>query len=110
MRPPGRLPAVRRRAAPDAHRDAPDEPTAEIVLSLHSLGRNFSGVLALSGYFAEREQDDDGRRISGLPRMIAERPLSFTYAEKFEDISRRVTEWTEMALNIGLEELRRVLF
>ena len=92
------------------HRDAADEPTAEIVLSLHSLGRNFSGVLALSGYFAEREQDDDGRRISGPPRMIAERPLSFTYAEKFEDISRRVTEWTEMALNIGLEELRRVLF
>ena len=92
------------------HRDAPDEPTAEIVLSLHGLGRNFSGVMALSGYFAEREQDGDGRRISGPPRMIAERPLSFAYTETYEDIARRIAEWTEMALNVGLEEFRRVLF
>lgn len=81
----------------------------EIVLSLHSLGRNFSGVVALSGYFAEREFDSQGRSVIGPIREISERPLSFAYREDIGDVQHRVTEWLEMALNVALEYFRREL-
>lgn len=91
------------------HRDVSDDQTAEIIISLHSLGRTFSGVLAFSGYFAERDLDDDGRRVSGPLRLIADRPISFTYAETFDNIRSRCSEWLEMALNVALEEFRQTL-
>jgi hypothetical protein len=81
----------------------------EIVFSLHSLGRNFSGVLALAGYFASRELDADGRRGSGPLREIAERPLSFSYNEDLTKVRSRVVEWMDMALNVALEQFRREL-
>jgi hypothetical protein len=91
------------------HRDVSDDQTAEIIVSLHSLGRTFSGVLAISGYFAERDLDDGGRRVSGPPRLIAERPVSFTYAESFDNIRARCVTWLDLALNVSLEEFRKTL-
>jgi Fic family protein len=91
------------------HRDAGDDQTAEIIISMHSLGRTFSGVLALSGYFAERDLDSEGRRVSGPPHRIADRPASFTYAEEYHEVARRVKDWIDMALNIALEAFRRNL-
>jgi Fic family protein len=91
------------------HRDVSDDQTAEIVVSLHSLGRTFSGVLAISGYFAERDLDDGGRRVSSPPLLIAERPVSFTYAEAFDNIRARCVAWLDLALNVSLEEFRKTL-
>ena len=85
----------------------PESEASEIVLSLHSLGRNFSGVLALSGYIAEREITDLGTSTSGPPRRLSDRPLSFTYAEEFSDLEGRARDWVDMALNVALEEFRR---
>jgi Fic family protein len=90
-------------------RDGSDDQTIEIVVSLHSLGRAFSGVLAMSGYVADRDRDDDGRSVTGSPRLIAERPLSFTYAETEEAVEQRCKEWLDMALNIALESFRKSL-
>jgi Fic family protein len=81
----------------------------EVVLSLHSLGRKFAGVLALSGYFAEREFDPQGRSVTGPIRQIADRPLSFAYREKPDDVRARVADWLDMALNVSLEHFRREL-
>jgi hypothetical protein len=90
-------------------RDESNGQSIEIVISLHSLGRTFSGVLALSGYVADRDRDDDGRSITGSPRRIAERPLSFTYAEAPENVHQRCRDWLEMALNVALESFRKSL-
>lgn len=90
-------------------RDGSDDQTVEIVLSLHCLGRSFSGVLALSGFIADRDRDDDGRPTMGAPHEIAERPLSFTYAEAFETVRQRCQEWLDMALNMALERFRKTL-
>lgn len=89
------------------HRDISDDQTAEIIISMHSLGRTFAGVLAMSGYLAERDLDDVGRRVSGPPRRIAERPVSFTYAESFDNIRSRCSGWLDSALNVALEEFRK---
>lgn len=90
------------------HRDVSDDQTAEIIISMHSLGRSFSGVLAISGYFAERDIDE-GRRVSGPPRLIAERPVSFTYAESYDNINSRCSAWLDMAINVALENFRKTL-
>jgi hypothetical protein len=45
----------------------------------------------------------------GAPHEIAERPLSFTYAEAFETVRQRCQEWLDMALNMALERFRKTL-
>lgn len=91
------------------HRDASDDQTLEIVLSIHGLGRTFAGVLAVSGYFAERDLDPDGRSVSGPPHRIADRPVSFTYTESYDAIRPRVQDWVDSALNVALAALQRRL-
>jgi len=90
-------------------RGGSDDQTVEIVVSLHCLGRSFSGVLALSGFIADRDRDDYGRPTMGSPHEIADRPISFTYAEAFENVRQRCQEWLDMALNITLERFRKTL-
>ena len=90
-------------------RNGSDAQTIEIVVSLHCLGRIFSGVVALSGYVADRNRDDDGQTVIGAPRRIAERPLSFTYAETAENVLPRARDWLDMALNVALESFRKSL-
>ena len=84
-----------------------DEEYDELVISLHSLGRDFAGVLALNGYFAERELDAGGRSFSGPIHDVADGPLSFTYNESKDVIHRRVQNWLEMAINVSLEQFRK---
>jgi len=79
------------------------------VISIHSLGRNFSGVLALAGYFAERELDSEGRSVSGPMYHVADGPLSFTYSENLAEIENRVRDWLDMAINVALEHFRKEL-
>jgi Fic family protein len=89
--------------------DGSDDPTAEIVLSLHSLGRDFAGVLVLSGFIADRDQDDTGRSVTGPSRPLADRPLSFAYSEPEQNVRSRCQDWIEMALNVALEDFRKSL-
>ncbi|MSP02971.1 MAG: Fic family protein [Acetobacteraceae bacterium] len=91
------------------HREGADDQKIEIVISLHGLGRTFSGVLTLSGYVADRDRDEDGRGVTGTPRPIADRPLSFTYAEAAENVRQRCQDWLDMGLNVALESFRKTL-
>ena len=86
-----------------------DGQSVEMVISLHSLGREFSGVLVMSGFVAERSRDDDGRFVTNEPRKVSERPLSFTYAEPIEQVKERAKEWLDDAVNVALENFRGIL-
>jgi Fic family protein len=86
--------------------DQTDRVMSEIVISLHSLGRQFTGVLALTAYFARRFLDEEGRSLSSSPRPLAERALSFSYLEKEDDVARRTRDWLDAALNVGIEHIR----
>jgi Fic family protein len=82
---------------------------AEIVLSLHPLGRPFSGVMAANAFFARRDVDEDGRSDTGPIASLAKTPFSFTYREKVPEIERRFAIWLNEVLAIGMEEWRRQL-
>lgn len=85
-----------------------DEDHSEIVVSLHSLGRQFTGVLALTGFYAERVREED-RTVSTRPKRLAERSLSFSYLEAEENVTSRLIVWLEGMLNMGLAEFQKTL-
>jgi Fic family protein len=81
----------------------------EVVISLHSLGRHFNGVLVLSAYFATRMLDEANHSVTLEPKTIADRSLTFSYMESEANVNERVREWTDKALNMGLAELLQTL-
>lgn len=81
----------------------------EIVISLHSLGRQFNGVLILSAYFATRMLDEANHSVTLDPKSIADRSLTFSYRESKANVAERVREWTSRVLDMGLAELLRTL-
>ena len=83
-----------------------DQTVDEIVISMHSLGRHFTGVLVLTAYFARRFLDEDNRSVASNPHRLADRSLTFSYREGQDNISARVQEWTNDALNLGLAQLQ----
>jgi Fic family protein len=82
---------------------------AELVISVHALGRPFAGVMAVNGYFAKREPGEDGRSDTGPPMPLTKAPFSFAYTENKPDIQRRFQNWLDEVLAVGLEEWRRQL-
>lgn len=89
--------------------ESDDRNVNEIVISMHSLGRHFTGVLVLSAYFATRFLDEDGRSITLTPHRLAERSLTFSYREDEENIATRASEWTNSVLDMGLAQLHSVM-
>ena len=86
-----------------------DQNVQEIVISMHSLGRQFTGVLVISAYFATRFLDEDNRSVALHPHRLADRSLTFSYHEAEENISDRVKEWTGSVLDMGLAQLQATM-
>lgn len=91
------------------HRDEEESKVNEIVFSIHSVGRQFTGVLALSAYFATRFLDETGQSKTLDPHPLADRSLTFSYPEDDANIHERTREWLEGVINLGIEHLRRSL-
>ena len=84
-----------------------DMKVSEIVISMHSLGQVFAGVLVISAYFATRFREEGTDRSVALePHRLAERSLTFSHFEDEANIAERVKDWTESALNLGLAQLQ----
>lgn len=86
-----------------------DNIVNEIVVSMHSLGRQFTGVLAISIYFAVRYLDETNRSVVQDPHRLAERSLTFSYLENETNIAKRVREWLNDALNLGIAQIQQSL-
>lgn len=84
-----------------------DTDVSEVVISLHSLGRQFTGVLVISAYFATRLLDEFNRSVTLDPKRLSDRSLTFSYREPAENIRERISEWLEDALNMALAEFQK---
>ncbi|MGO6696876.1 Fic family protein [Rhizobium johnstonii] len=89
--------------------DSEDRSVNEIVISMHSLGRHFTGVLVITAYFATRFLDEDSRSVALDPHRLADRSLTFSYREEEANISARVKEWTDDVLDMGLAQLQAIM-
>jgi len=82
---------------------------AEIILSVHGLGRGFRGLLAASCFFLRREETEDGHREVSDLTPLTDEVFQINYQEELRDARVRFERWLDEALVRGLESWRRGL-
>jgi len=87
------------------------ERQAELVLSFHSLGQSFIGVMAVSAFLLYKDllsKDPDQEEPPALPEPIrlTEDIFQFSYDEDREKVATRFTKWVEDALFVALRDWR----
>jgi hypothetical protein len=81
----------------------------EVTLSVHGLGRNFSGTMAVTGYFAERSLDENNISIPSDPSEIFDEIFVFTYKQSSKDVLKRFMGWLEYSMTTAMEMWRTQL-
>jgi Fic family protein len=81
----------------------------EVTLSIHGLGRNFSGTMAVTGYFAERSLDENNISVASEPKEIFDDVFVFTHRQSSNDVLKRFTDWLEYSMTIAMETWRTQL-
>ena len=82
---------------------------SEILLSFHTVGRDFRGVVGASMCFYRRQRADG----EGLEQQVIELQtvsddlFQVNYKEDFDAAERRFGRWLEEALTMGLDQWRR---
>lgn len=82
---------------------------AEIVLSFHGIGREFRGVLGVSGMFFRREETEEGERQVTDLTSLTDEVFQINYVEDGREALMRFERWLNDALVRGLETWRRGL-
>jgi hypothetical protein len=78
----------------------------EVTLSVHGLGRNFSGTMAVTGYFVERSLDENNISTTSDPQEIFDDVFVFTYQQSSKDVLKRFAGWLEYSMTIAMEKWR----
>lgn len=81
---------------------------SEILLSFHSVGHDYRGVVAASMCFYRRPQSGDGagHLVTGH-QSVGQGPFQFSHKEAANSAERRFEAWLEGALLEGLDLWRR---
>jgi Fic family protein len=88
-----------------------EQRQVELLLSFHSLGVEFLGILAVSAFIEYRdryEEESDNRIIDG-PYPICNEVFQFAYSENMDSIKKRFSNWLSNSLLTGLDQWRRQL-
>lgn len=86
-----------------------EERQTEIVISLHSLGTEFSGVIAGSAFVEYRDRSEGGEPVVDGPYQIMDELFQCYYNENENQIVSRFEKWLETVVLLGLEHWRRQL-
>ncbi len=80
---------------------------AEILFSIHGLGREFTGVLACTAMVYFKQTTDAGDTQIGDVISLSEEPFHLTYDEKEVDVISRFGCWANDCILKGLDHWRR---
>ncbi|MDR2945643.1 MAG: Fic family protein [Candidatus Adiutrix sp.] len=84
--------------------DVPSEKTTfSIIVSVHPVGREFTGVLAVTAFSEYREPSDEGSTVSE-PSFINNRPFIFTYKDTNKQTQEEFENWLNETLAIALTD------
>jgi Fic family protein len=86
-----------------------EERQSEIVLSFHSLGTSFRGVVAASAFLDHRDRNEDGIVTLDGPYKVSQEPFQFTYTEAEEAILNRFRDWLDRVILEALDMWRKQL-
>jgi len=68
----------------------------DLVLSAHSVGRAFKGVLAFSAFVEQIQRGEGGRTVRG-PTLAVDDAFTFGYLERKETLEPKLRQWLETA-------------
>ena len=84
-----------------------EERRAEIVISFHSLGVDFLGVMAVSAFIEFRDVGEHGGTSVDGPYPLAKEVFQFAFNEDADVVLARFATWLSGAALAGLDQWRR---
>ncbi len=86
-----------------------DEPQTEVLVSFHSLGREFRGVLACSVLTFRKEQTGEEGQETTDVKVACREVFQFNYLDAEESVKLRFAKWLDESLVVALEDWRKQL-
>ena len=86
-----------------------EERQAELVLSFHSLGVEFLGIMVVSAFIEYRDRNEDGESTLEGPYPLHKDVFQFSYNEHEDPVTKRFQQWLNDVLLVGLDQWRRQL-
>jgi len=86
-----------------------EERQAELVITFHSLGVEFLGVMVASAFIIYRDLNGDNEISVDGPYSICKDIFQFSYNENEDEITKRYDIWIKNVVLIGIDEWRRQL-
>jgi len=86
-----------------------DERQTEFVVSFHSLGTEFVGVLVATAFVDFRERDENGVVTVEGPYAVCEAPFELSYFDSDEKTTERFRVWLNRCTLLGIDHWRRQL-
>lgn len=86
-----------------------EDRQTDLVLSFHSLGVEFLGVMAVSAFMEFRDRKEDSEVSVDGPHVISREVFQFSYNEAEGAIEERFGRWLNDVIVIGLDQWRRQL-
>lgn len=83
-----------------------EDRRTEIVLSFHSLGSTFVGVMAVSAFLEHRDKSEDGETAMDGPYRLCAEVFQFSHLESGDTVVKRFKEWLNEVLLAGLNQWR----
>ncbi len=80
-----------------------EDRRTEIVLSFHSLGSTFVGVMAVSAFLEHRDRTEDGETALDGPYRLCGEVFQFSHLEEAEVVVDRFNVWLNEVLLAGLD-------
>lgn len=85
-----------------------EDRQTDLIFSFHSLGVEFSGILAVSAFL--QFKDDEEERIDvEAPETICAEIFQFYYNETEDAVAERFQGWLNRSILVGLDQWRRQL-
>ena len=82
--------------------------SSSIFISIHGIGREFSGILAVTCFFDSSQPREESTIYNNL-KPLSDAPFLFTYAEAEHDVIERFRPWFEERLILGLDHWRKAV-
>ena len=82
---------------------------SEILLSLHGVGHQSSGILCCSAMFFTKDRTEEGETEMSMLRQLGSEPFEFTYTEPDQDVRSRFGVWLDRIVVLGLQQWQEVV-
>jgi fido (protein-threonine AMPylation protein) len=86
---------------------ATESGRGEVVVSFHSIGRQYRGVIGAVMVFFRRSETEEGSRQTTDVTVLGNQPFQVNYKEDESSVLTRFRSWLEQGLVEGLDTWRR---